>query len=85
MYLIVERHPVKLCKAVSDLVDRNGERISMYLLPGYSSDLSPDELLTNDVKSNALGMQRPAYWEEIVEGVRAYFRSQKKAPEVVMR
>jgi len=66
-------------------VDQNRERISLYQLPGYSPDLNPDELLNNDVKSNALGRQRPADREEMVAGVRGYLRSRQKNPEVVMR
>ena len=60
VYLIVDGHPVHRFKVVRDWVDRNRERISLYQLPGYSPDLNPDELLNNDVKSNALGRQRPA-------------------------
>ena len=85
VYLIVDGHPVHLSKAVRDWVDQNRERISLYQLPGYSPDLNPDELLNNDVKSNALGRQRPADREEIVAGVRGYLRPRQKTPEMVMR
>ena len=85
VYLIVDGHPVHGSKAVRDWVDRNRERISLYQLPGYSPDLNPDELLNNDVKSNALGRQRPADKDEMVAGVRGYLRSRQKKPGVIMR
>ena len=78
-------HPVHRSKAVRDWVDQNRERISLYQLPGYSPDLNPDELLNNDVKSNALGRHRPGDREEMVAGVRGYLRSKQKTPEVVKR
>ena len=51
----------------------------------FGDFLNPDELLNNDVKSNALSRQRLADREEMVAGVRGYLRSTQKNPEVVMR
>jgi transposase len=50
----------------------NHKKMAMFFLPGYSPDLNPDEFLNQDVKSNALGRQRPAYQTAMIAGVRFY-------------
>ena len=37
----------------------HGEQIRIFCLPSYSPELNPDELLNQDVKTNALGRVRP--------------------------
>ena len=58
-------------------------RLELFLLPGYSPDLNPDEFPNQDVKSNALGRQRPATRAEMISGVRSYLRSTQRQPETV--
>ena len=55
VFLIVDRHPVHVAKAVARWVAERPDRLRLFFLPGYSPDLNPDEFLNNDVKSNALG------------------------------
>ncbi len=55
----------------------------MFLLPGYSPELNPDERLNRDVKSNALGRQRSWSREEMIEGIRGYLRSTQRQPSIV--
>jgi len=52
-------------------------------LPGYSPDLNPDELLNQDVKSNAVGRRRPANQQEMMATVRSYLRSTQRQPHIV--
>ncbi len=59
------------------------QEIRLDFLPPYSPELNPDELLNQDVKSNALGRQRPANKEEMKAGVRSYLRSTQRQPRVV--
>jgi hypothetical protein len=58
-------------------------RLEVLFLPGYSLDLKPDEFLNQDVKSNALGRQRPATRAEMIDGVRSYLRSTQRQPKTV--
>jgi len=81
--LIVDRHPVHLSAEVQRWLKRHAARLEMFLLPGYSPDLNPDEFLNQDVKSNALGRQRPATRAEMISGVRSYLRSTQRQPEIV--
>lgn len=57
--------------------------LKLIQLPGYSPDLNPDELLNQDVKSNALGRRRPGNQTEMINDVRSYLRSTQRQPAVV--
>ena len=81
--LIVDRHPAHRSAEVKRWLARHADRLELFLLPGYSPDLNPDEFLNQDVKSNALGRQRPATRAEMIDGVRSYLRSTQRQPEIV--
>ena len=57
--------------------------IELFFLPGYSPELNPDELLNQDVKSNALGRRRPGNQTEMTNDVRSYLHSTQKRPDIV--
>jgi transposase len=84
VFLIVDGHPVHRSKVVARWLGKHAGQIEMFLLPGYSPDLNPDELLNNDVKSNALGRRRPADQAEMMADVRGYLRSTQRQPEIVI-
>jgi hypothetical protein len=54
-------------------------------LPSYSPELNSDEMLNQDVKSNALGRQRPATATERAKLVRSYLHSRQQFPNVIKR
>lgn len=81
--LILDRHPVHLSAEVNRWLARHADRLKLFFLPGYSPDLNPDEFLNQDVKSNALGRQRPATRAQMIDGVRSYLRSTQRQPEIV--
>jgi transposase len=81
--LIVDRHPVHLSAEVKRWLAGHAKRLQLFFLPGYSPDLNPDEFLNQDVKSNALGRQRPATRIEMIDGVRSYLRSTQRQPAIV--
>ena len=68
---------------VSRWLARQQGCIRRYFLPGYSSQPNPEELLNQDVKSNALGRRRPTDQEEVIDDVRGYLRSTQKQPEIL--
>jgi len=55
----VDGHPVHKARSVTRWLDEHREQIRIFFLPSYSPELNPDELLNQDVKSNALGRVRP--------------------------
>jgi transposase len=81
--LIVDRHPAHRSAEVKRWLARHAERLELFFLPGYSPDLNPDEFLNQDVKSNALGRQRPQTRAELIGGVRSYLRSTQRQPQIV--
>lgn len=83
LLLIVDRHPVHLSAQVQRWLTRHAHQVEVFFLPGYSPDLNPDEFLNQDVKSNALGRQRPATRAEMIHGVRSYLRSTQRQPTIV--
>jgi len=83
VFLIWDGHPVHRSRKVRDWVARHRDNIRLFLLPSYSPELNPDELLNNDVKTNALGRQRPANQPQMMSAVRSYLRSTQRRPDIV--
>ena len=83
VFLIVDRHPVHRAASVKAWLARHSHRIRLYFLPSYSPELNPDEVLNQDVKSNALGRRRPVDPFDLIADVRGYLRSTQRTPGVV--
>ena len=80
VYLIVDRHPVHRSGKVERWLDKHKEQILMFFLPSYSPELNPDELLNNDVKSNAVGRKRVDNKVDLVKNIRHYLHRIQKIP-----
>jgi transposase len=85
VFLIVDGHPVHRSGKVKRWIERHHRDIRLFRLPDYSPELNPDELLNQDVKSNAVGRQRPENQTQMIDQVRSYLRSTQRQPGVVMR
>jgi transposase len=85
IFLIVDRHPVHRSSDVRTWLKSHGNRVRMYFLPGYSPELNPDELLNQDVKSNALGRKRARNAQELVSNTRSFLWSRQRRPETVKK
>lgn len=83
IYLIVDGHPVHRSVAVKQFVADNAERLRLIRLPGYCPELNPDELLNQDVKTNALGKSRPASKVEMIRHIRSHLHRRQKEPHVI--
>jgi transposase len=83
VFLIVDGHPVHRSGKVTRWLEQRHRHIRLFFLPGYSPELNPDELLNQDVKSNALGRQRPRDQNEMTGQVRYYLRSTQRQPDIV--
>ena len=82
-FLILDNHPVHRSKRVKAWLARHADQMRVFYLPPYSPELNPDEMLDNDVKSNAVGRRPPRTQEELVRGVRSYLRRRQRQPRVV--
>lgn len=85
VFLIVDRHPVHRSGKVRRWLGKHQDRIHMFLLPAYSPELNPGELINQDVKTNAVGRRRPRNSEELLANVRGYMRSTQRVPSLVRR
>jgi transposase len=85
VFLIVDRHPVHRSKKVRVWLEEHANEIQIFLLPPYSPELNPDEMLNNDVKTNALGRRRPRTQDELIDNVREYLSKRCRQPQVVKR
>jgi transposase len=83
IFLIVDRHPVHRSGAVRRWLQEQRHRIRLFFLPAYSPELNPDELLNQDVKTNAVGRCRPPTLAHMIGAVRTYLRSTQNHPDIV--
>lgn len=66
----------------NDPVFARCDRLELIYLPGYSSDLNPDECLNQDAK-HEMRKRRPHDRNEMISDVRGHLRRRKKQPHVV--
>jgi transposase len=83
IYLIVDGHPAHRAQAVKRFVEANTQQLKLIFLPGYCPELNPDELLNQDVKTNALGKSRPRDRRELMQTVRRHLHRRQKQPHVI--
>ena len=83
VFLIVDGHPVHRSRQVKHWVYQHRKGVRLFFLPGYSPQLNPDELLNQDVKTNAVGRNRPQDQPEMMQQVRSYLRSTQRRPQIV--
>lgn len=84
-FLIVDRHPVHKARPVTRWLAQHTAQIRLFFLPAYSPELNPDELLNQDVKTNALGRTRPVDEQEMMDNIRSYARGTQHRPHLVRR
>ncbi|HTF58321.1 MAG TPA: IS630 family transposase [Actinomycetes bacterium] len=85
VHLIVDGHPVHRASLVGAWVGRHADQIELHVLPGYSPEPHPVELLNHDVKANAAGRRRPRSVGELCAELRGYLRWRQRHPEVLVR
>ena len=83
IFLIVDGHPVHKSRSVCRWLAEHAEQIRIFCLPSYSPELNPDELLNQDVKTNALGRVRPVNVQEMMSNLRSYLRITQARPNLV--
>jgi transposase len=83
LYLIVDGHPVHRSATVTQFVTENTQRLRLIRLPGYCPEINPDELLNQDVKTNAMGKSRPTNKAEMIDNIRRHLHRRQKQPHVI--
>ena len=85
VFLIIDGHPVHHAIKIKNWIQEHTNQIRLFYLPGYSPELNPDEMLNQDVKSNAVGRRRAKNQQELVANTRSYLRSRQRQPHIVKR
>lgn len=85
IFLILDGHPVHKSKKVKSWIAEHSSRIELFTLPSYSPELNPDELLNQDVKTNAVRKKRAANVDELKKNLLGYLRGRQKRPDLVKR
>jgi hypothetical protein len=83
VFLIVDRHSVHRSKKVSKWLEAHAHEIELFVLPAYSPELNPDELLNNAAKAGVSRKVRAQNQEELQTVLRSYLRSTQRRPERV--
>ena len=55
VFLVVDGHPTHRSRAVQDFVASTNGRLRLFLLPGYSPELNPDEWVWKNIKADRVG------------------------------
>ena len=85
IFLIIDSHPVHVSSAANEWIEKHKERLEVFYMPGYSPELNPDELLNQDVKTNAVGRKRARNLPELEHNVTSYLTQRQNNPEIVKR
>ncbi|MCC6881420.1 MAG: transposase, partial [Verrucomicrobiales bacterium] len=64
--LIVDGHPAHRAKATKEHLAKFDGRLHLYLLPGYSPELNPDEHVWNWIKNHEIGRKLPKNKSDLV-------------------
>ena len=83
VYFIVDGHPTHRSTVAKMFVTANTNDVRVIQLPGYCPELNPDELLNQDVKTNALGKSRPRTRHEMMTAVHRHLFRRQKQPQVI--
>lgn len=85
VFLIVDGHPTHKAKVVQEWLSDKTDRIEVFLLPAYSPELNPDELVNQDVKTNAVGKHKTLNVDQLETRVENYLEKRKQNPEQVKK
>jgi transposase len=81
--VICDGHPVHRSKMVREWFDLKKDVMWQEFLPPYSPELNPDELLNQDVKTNAARNRRPRNQQEMLFNLQSYLEETQRSPEIV--
>lgn len=83
VFLVVDGHPSHRARLVSRFVEATNGRLKLFLLPGYSPELNPDELVWNSLKNGELGRKIHTTKEQMKRTAIAHLRRLQKLPNII--
>lgn len=85
VFIVVDGHPAHKAKMVKEWLKDHTERIELFFLPAYSPELNPDELVNQDVKTNAVGKHRTLNVDQLKSNVENYLLKRRNNPKQVRK
>ncbi|NKC14576.1 MAG: IS630 family transposase [Gammaproteobacteria bacterium] len=85
VYLIVDGHPIHRAKKVQEFVRNSQGKLTLVLLPPYSPELNPDELVWHHVKSQRIGRTVVATKEQLMALARSVLHSLQQNTQIIKR
>jgi transposase len=82
VHVIADRHPVHRSKAVTAWLAANAHRIELHLMPGYSPELNPDEILNADIKRH-VHSARARSTDDLARETRRFLHRRQQQPHIV--
>ncbi|MBL8878415.1 MAG: transposase [Phycisphaerales bacterium] len=83
VFLVVDRHPAHLAKAVAQHVQSLQGRLELHFLPGYAPELNPDEFVWNHLRQKGISKTPPGRNESLRTRVEADLAAVKNNPPLV--
>ncbi|MFE9934653.1 ISAs1 family transposase [Streptomyces sp. NPDC005533] len=82
VHVIADRHPVHRSKKVTAWLACNRDRIELHLMPGYSPELNPDEILNADIKRH-VHPARTRSADDLAHETRRFLHRRQRQPHIV--
>jgi len=83
IFLIVDGHSIHVTKKVRRLIETLDGKLRIFLLPAYSPELNPDELVWNDLKNQAMGKMAIESKGQLQDAVVSHLRFLQRSPELI--
>jgi len=83
IFVIVDGHPTHRAKSVARFVAAQEGRLALFLLPPYSPELNPDELVWNDLKAHGTGRELITSLSQLRQMIVSHLRQLQKLPTLV--
>ena len=83
VFLIVDGHPTHKAATVRRFVEGTKGRLRLFVLPPYSPELNPDELVWNDLKTHGIGRKAILAPDHLESEVRSHLMCVQRSPKKV--
>jgi transposase len=83
VFVIADGHPTHKAKSVERYVAEQDNKLALFILPPYSPELNPDELVWADLKAHGTGRKLITSVTQLRKTVMAHLRQLQKLPELV--
>jgi transposase len=83
VFVIVDGHPTHKARSVEHYVAAQDGRLALFLLPSYSPELNPDELVWADLKAHGTGRKLITSLTQLRQTIMAHLRQLQKLPGLV--